>query len=234
MKFIVNSKIFEKYHGTIIGVVSAKGIDNMGEDNSINDLLREEERRIKSDFDPETLSQDPKINCWRKVYSSFGVKPKEAKSSVENLYKMVARGIEIRKINKLVDVYNYVCLKHTMPVGGEDVDRIIGDLSLTFATDNEKPVQLLGDHEPDAPAEGEVFYKDDDSAVCRRWNWREADRTKLTEETKNAILVIEGISPLTDSDVEKAVAELKELVSKYCGGTVETYIIDQNNREIEL
>jgi lysyl-tRNA synthetase class 2 len=234
MKFIVNSQIFEKYPGTIIGVIVARGIDNVGGDNSISDLLRSEERRIKAEFDPETLSQDPRINCWRKVYSSFGVKPKEAKSSVENLYKMVARGIEIRKINKLVDIYNYICLNHMMPVGGEDIDNIFGNLLLTFATNNEKPVQLLGDHEPEVPAEGEVFYKDDDSAVCRRWNWREADRTKLTEETKNAVLVIEGISPLSRVEVEAAVAELRDLVQKYCGGTVENFIIDQNNPEIEL
>jgi len=234
MKFVVDAEIFKKYPDTYIGVVVAKNIDNSGEDESISKLLRDEEKRIKEEFDPETLSQDPRINCWRKVYSSFGVKPKDAKSSVENLYKMVARGIEIRKINKLVDIYNFICLKYMMPVGGENTDKIIGNLSLTFATDVEKPVKLLGDHEPEAPAKGEVFYKDDDSAVCRRWNWREADRTKLTEQTKNAVLVIEGISPLSRAEVEAATSELRSLVEKYCGGSTEASIIDRDNPEIEI
>lgn len=234
MKFIINPQIFAKYSGTIIGVVLAKKIDNTNHDDQISTLLRSEEKRIRENFDSETLSQDPKINCWRKVYSSFGVKPKEAKSSVENLYKMVARGIEIRKINKLVDIYNFVCLKHMMPVGGEDIDKMVGDMQLTIAGANEKSVELLGDHTPEPPAEGEVFYKDDDSAICRRWNWREADRTKLTEETKNAILVIEGITPLKKSDVESAIDELGGLVEKFCGGTVSTFIMDEKYSEIEI
>lgn len=234
MKFIINPQIFAKYSGTIIGVVLAKNIDNTDHDDQISTLIRSEEKRIRENFDPETLSQDAKINCWRKVYSSFGVKPKEAKSSVENLYKMVARGIEIRKINKLVDLYNFICLKYMMPVGGEDIDKMIGNMQLTIAGANEKPVELLGDHAPESPEEGEVLYKDDDSAICRRWNWREADRTKLTEKTKNAILVIEGIIPLEKSDVESATDELGKLVEKFCGGTNSTYVLDEKNPEIEI
>jgi len=234
MKFIIDPKIFEKYPGTVVGVVLAKNVDNSGHDDQIATMLREEEKIIKENFEPETLSQDQKINCWRKAYSSFGVKPKDAKSSVENLYKMVTRGIELRKINKLVDIYNYICLKHMMPVGGEDIDKMVGDMQLTIAGANEKPVELLGDHAPEPPAEGEVLYKDDDSAICRRWNWREADRTKLTEKTKNAILVIEEIAPLVRSDVESAVEELKKLVEKFCSGNVSTYIMDEDNRELGI
>lgn len=233
MKFVVDEEIFRRYPGTSIGVAIVRGIDNFGNDARIDQLMRDEEIRIRASFESDTLSQDPRINSWRKVYSSFGAKPKDAKSSVENLYKMVTRGIDIRRINKLVDIYNYICLKHMVPVGGEDVDKIAGNLKLTIAAD-EKPVQLLGDASPEAPKNGEVIYKDEDSTICRRWNWRECDRTKLTAETKNAVLVIEGVHPVNHQDIYNAVNELSSNIEKFCGGKAEFDILNAEKLEIDL
>ncbi|MBI3190763.1 hypothetical protein HYZ41_03600, partial [archaeon] len=181
-----------------------------------------------------TIFQDPRIDVWRKAYAAFGAKPKENRSSVENLYKLVLQGVNLRHINNMVDTYNFISLKHMVPVGGEDLDKIVGDINLTFASTNEPPVILLGDKEPRPPHEGEVIYKDELSAICRRWNWREADRTKFTESTKNCVLVIEGLSLVTRQEVEDATAELKEMVKKFCGGDIEYKILDKNQSEIEL
>jgi len=234
MKFKIDPKIFEKYPGTTIGVVVAKGIDNSGDNDEIQKLIEGEQNRIRANFDPETLSQEPKINCWRKAYAEFGCKPREAKSSVENLYKLVARGIDLRKINKLVDIYNYICLKHMFPVGGEDIDAMVGDLRLTFAADSEQAVKILGDEEAEIPPAGEVLYRDDEGIICRRWNWREADRTKLTENTKNAVLVVESVPPGTEDEISAAIEELSELVEKLCCGETRTFILNENKNEVEL
>jgi len=39
-----------------------------------------------------------------------------------------------------------------------------------------------------------MIYFDEHGAVCRCLNWREVQRTMLTEETKDAVLVIEAIN----------------------------------------
>jgi DNA/RNA-binding domain of Phe-tRNA-synthetase-like protein len=121
-----------------------------------------------------------------------------------------------------------------LPVGGEDIDKIKGDVVLTFATGNEKKVLLLGDTEARAPHEGEVIYKDDESTICRRWNWREAERTKLTEKTKNCLLVIEGLSPVTKKEIEDATGELKDLIKKHCGGSLKSDILNKDNLELSI
>ena len=71
-----------------------------------------------------------------------------------------------------------------------------GDVLLTFATGDEPPVHLLGEPEARAPKPGEVIYRDDLGTLCRRWNWKEAERTKLTAATRHAFLVIEGLPPV--------------------------------------
>ncbi len=146
---------------------------------------------------------------------------------------MVLQGVQLRHISKLVDIYNFISLKHMLPAGGEDLDKAKGDILLTFAGANEAPVLLLGEKEPRPPHEGEVIYMDGISTICRRWNWREADRTKLTEETKNCILVIEGLPPITKEEIENATRELSELVQKFCGGNIAYLLLDENKQEIE-
>ena len=234
MRFKIDNKIFEKFQGLTIGVVICKNLNNSGNLEEVQKELRKIETDIKAKYNTETLSQNPKIGIWRKTYSAFGAKPKENKSSVENLYRLVLQGANLKHVNKLVDIYNLISLKNMVPVGGEDIDKIQGDVILTFAEPNEPAVLLLGDKEPRPPHAGEVIYKDNISAICRRWNWREADRTKLTEETKNCFLVIEGLLPVTGQEIETATKELKELVQKFCGGNITYEILDERQPETDL
>ena len=139
MNLKIDSAIFAEFPGLVIGVVMAKGINNSGSIAEVEKKLRELEAGIKSKYSTETLSEHPKIDVWRKAYVAFGAKPKENKSSVENLHRLVLQGNNLRHINRLVDIYNLISLKHMLPLGGEDVDKIKGDLILTFAALNGTP-----------------------------------------------------------------------------------------------
>ena len=61
-----------------------------------------------------------------------------------------------------------------------------------------------------------------EGAVCRCLNWREAQRTMLTEDTKDAILVIEAINEEQAKRAQTAMQELKDLAKDYFGveGTI--------------
>jgi DNA/RNA-binding domain of Phe-tRNA-synthetase-like protein len=79
-----------------------------------------------------------------------------------------------------------------------------------------------------------VIYKDDLGTICRRWNWKEVDRTKLTEDTHNAVIVIEALPPVSRDSLQQALAELSDLVKKFCGGEVRTTILDNQNPNLTL
>ncbi|OGD62326.1 hypothetical protein A2215_03785 [Candidatus Berkelbacteria bacterium RIFOXYA2_FULL_43_10] len=232
MKFIIDKKIFEQFPSFVARVVVAHGIDNSKNTPGIASLLRETEKNIKDTASLENLATEPKIQCWRQAYKALG--SKEYRASVEALRRLVLKGVEMRHINNLVDLYNYISLKHTLPVGGEDIDSMTGDLALTYAGSNEPVVKLLGDDDAKAPYKGEIIYKDDVSAVCRRWNWREVERTKLTEKTTNAVLVVEGIDPARKEEVEIAAKELADLIKEFCGGKIEYHLLNINRTSIDL
>jgi DNA/RNA-binding domain of Phe-tRNA-synthetase-like protein len=234
MNLIIADPIFEDYPELILGVVIAHDIDNSQDRAEITGLLRTAETNLPAKFGDTPIIQHPYIATWREAYRKFGAKPKDYPSSVENLARRVLNGASLAQINNLVSLYNTISLKYILPVGGEDLDQILGDILLTRAGEAEPAIILLGEKEARPPHPGEIIYKDEVGAICRRWNWKEADRTKLTKETRNAFLVIEALPPVSRHIVETAIHELADFVKHFCGGIVSTAILDQDNRAIKL
>jgi len=233
MKFIIESRIFDKFPGLKVGIVRGKQIDNRGGSDEIMGLIKKREEEIRREFDSETLSQHPKIQAWRRAYSSFGAKPKKYKSSVESLYRMVLRGVDLRPINRIVDIYNYISLKHLVPVGGDDISKVEGNISLTFARGDE-PFTPLNSEETETAKEEEVVYTDSKEVLCRRWNWRECDKTKMTENTEEVLLVVEGLPPVSKEEVQRIIEELSTLIIEYCRGENKTFVLEERNSEVEI
>ena len=230
----IDSRVFETFPGAFLGVVVAHGLHNSGEKPGVMQMLRNEEARTVEAFAGAQVAEHPHIAVWREAYRKFGSKPKDYPSSAENLVRRVAKGHVLPHINTLVDVYNAVSLRYVLPVGGEDLDKIEGDVSLTFAGPAEAALVLLGEKEARAPYAGEVIYKDSVGAICRRWNWKEAERTKLTESTRDAFLVIEGLPPVEREVVAAAVRDLADLVLVNCGGAVSTALLDAAQPQVQL
>ncbi len=180
------------------------------------------------------IPEHPRVAVWRDAYRKFGAKPKDHPSSIENLLRRVLRGASLPRVNTVVDLYNAVSLERLLPAGAEDLDAIRGDVELTFASEQEAPVLLLGEPEARAPRPGEVIYRDGDGAICRRWNWKEADRTKLRRETANALVVVEGLPPIGEDDVSGAIEEIASSLRAHCGGDVRTALLDARRPSAEL
>lgn len=230
MKFKVDRKIFEDFGNPVIGIIVVGNIDNTVNNPEISRLLREAETDLRKKMTGVDIPTHPNIAPWREAYRKFGSKPNEFRSSPEALTRIVLRGSEIRSINPLVDLYNLISIKYIIPVGAEDLDKMEGDLALTFADGTEEYIPL-GEEKNDPPKYGEVIYRDDTGVICRRWNWREGDRTKITPETKNAVVVLESIASIP---IENAVEELSSFIKKYCGGETKVFYLTKDISEVKL
>lgn len=234
MIFRVTNEIFDIYPEALVGVVVAREIINSQEQSDITNFLKQQEAKVAEEFFAANIALHPRIAGWREAYKKFGAKPQKYYSSVESLVRRVLSGQRIPNINNIVNIYNAISLKYIIPIGGEDLDKIQGDVELTIAGEAEAAILLLGEREEKAPKVGEVFYKDGMGAICRRWNWREAERTKLTESTRNALLIVEGLNSRERGTVEEAINDLVELIKQYCGGNVRSEIVEKTKQAIEL
>ncbi|PAB60005.1 B3/B4 domain-containing protein [Anaeromicrobium sediminis] len=232
-KFIIEEGFWNLFPQAQIGVLVCNHIDNSIKDGfRYESLLREAEKKATHHISSGQFSENKCISIWRDAFKKFPTK-KGSRASIENLLKRVSKGNEIGNINPLVDIYNSISLNYALPCGGEDMDKFVGNLRLTHADGDESFIPL-GETDNKSPKEGEIVYKDDESVICRCLNWREAERTILTEKTKNAILVIESIDEVREDDLKKAVAELKNLVINNLGGSCSTYIMNKDNKEIVI
>jgi len=232
MKLSATPEFFDLFAEARIALVVVRGVDNSHQRGGEAALLLSAQSSASARLGAGPLAEHPRISCWREAYRAFGAKPKDYPSSIENLARRALKGEPLRSINPLVDLYNVISLTHLLPAGGEDLGAIEGDVVLTRASAVEPPVKLLGESEERAPKPGEVIYKDGRGAICRRWNWKEAERTKLTEKTASAILVLEAVPPISLDELEAAARELERLVLEHCGGDARVELLDRHRPEV--
>lgn len=231
--FIIEDDFWSLFPHAKIGIVICEGIDNSIRDvEKYERLLQEAEKEAHKFLRLEEFSSNPVISVWREAFQKFKTK-KGARCSIEALLKRVKNGNPIGTINPLVDIYNSISLRYGLPCGGEDIDTFVGDIRLTQANGNE-PFLPLGQDENASPYEGEIVYKDDVGAICRCWNWREAQRTMLTENTKNAFLCMELVDETRSDEFHLALKELSDIVPHHLGGMVKMEVLDINHKEMTI
>ncbi|MGX1472532.1 UNVERIFIED_CONTAM: DNA/RNA-binding domain of Phe-tRNA-synthetase-like protein [Streptomyces canus] len=199
--------------------IEAHGLVNGPSTDASSALLDEAARRLAVRLDGRAPHEDPHMAAWREVYTAFGSKPSRTRNSAEALAKRALSDAGLPRINLLVDLYNAISVAHLVPVGGEDLDRIRGGMRLVRATGDEDFVTVAaGEEAVEHPDAGEVIWRDEEGVTCRRWNWRQGPRTRLTEETVSAVFLLEGMAPMPLADMEKAATELAELLEKFSPG----------------
>ncbi|MFH8475707.1 B3/4 domain-containing protein [Streptomyces sp. NPDC018000] len=195
--------------------VEARGLVNGPSNEDSSALLDEAARRMAERLDGRAPHQDPHLAAWRDTYTAFGAKPSRTRNSAEALARRALTDAGLPRINLLVDLYNAISVAHLIPVGGEDTDRINGTMRLVRSTGQEPfPTVAGGEETVEHPEPGEVVWCDDEGVTCRRWNWRQGVRTRLTEESVNAVFLLERLVPMTIGELEAAGAELAEWLEK--------------------
>lgn len=154
----------------------------------------------------------PEVMAWRQAFQGFGVKPREARSSVESLLRRTGTGLP--RIDRLTDVYNAVSVMHLVPVGGEDLSGYEGPARLVVAT-GEEGFDTVADGQPTmhTAAPGEIAWRDDVGVTCRRWNWRQCVRTRLSETTTEALFIIDALAPDAPQRAQAAADDLLQLLA---------------------
>lgn len=226
-KFIIDPSFLEIFPDARIGIIVCNGIDSRTkEENRYAAYLKDCQDAAQVHISAPEFIQNPVIKTWREAFYKFKTK-KGARCSIEALLKRVSKGEILRPIIPLVDIYNGISLKYGVPVGGEDIDKIRGDIKLTIAEGGEEFI-TYGSDKSEPPYEGEVVYKDDCGAICRCFNWRESVRTMLTEETVNAFMCLEAVDASGEDTLREATEQLKALIEAELGGTCRMHILSKD------
>ncbi|HSB04277.1 MAG TPA: phenylalanine--tRNA ligase beta subunit-related protein [Thermodesulfobacteriota bacterium] len=226
MLFSIQEELFNTLPDLTIGVVVARGVDNTHPSLSIESLLLQTIERLKNSFQREKAQEHPRIKPWRTAFSKLGISGSKFPSSIESMAKRILRGDPFPKINPLVDLYNHISLKYLVPMGGHDLDTLQGNISLRFA-EGWEPFTPMGGGERITVPKGELVYRDDQEVLTRNWVWRQCEKDKATEKTRNIFIPIDVLGEVGRGVAEEIVQELTEQIPKYVGGSIFSEILNR-------
>lgn len=176
-------------------------------DSETDALLRKAEHTARQALSDSPVEQLPTVAAWRDAYRAFGAKPQRTRNSVEALLRRAEAGLP--RVNRLTDIYNAVSVTNQIPLGGEDIAHYVGSPRLIRAVGTE-PFDNVADGNPvtEHPEPGEVVWCDGAGVTCRRWNWRQALRTQLRDNTTSALFILDALDPVTDGQLTGAADDL--------------------------
>lgn len=121
------------------------------------------------------------LAAWDEVFKPFGAKPKRTPGPAQALRKRVLRDGVVPAIDQVVDLYNAFSLRYAVPVGGENIAAYVGVPQLTSANGNELfDIMKEGELAQESPEPGDVIWRDERGVTCRRRNWRQGVRIRLS------------------------------------------------------
>lgn len=173
-------------------LVEADGLRPGPSDAASEAVLTAAERAAAQRVAGREPADVPEIAAWRTAYRSFGAKPQRTRPSVEALLRRLDGGLP--RVDRITDIYNAVSVAHLLPLGGEDLAAYAGPPRLVRARGDETFDTTVGGRPIiERPDVGEVVWRDDAGVTCRRWNWRQCTRTRLTTTTTRAIFFLDWL-----------------------------------------
>ena len=147
---------------------------------------------------------------WTQVFLDMNASAKRL-PSVISLWNVQERFGELRSINYFVDAYNHISTKHGIPMGGYDITNLpANDITLRYGKRGDK-FQPLGLNQVEKiKDESEVVYYSGDDVICRYWNNKDSEITKITENTTKLVIILDYFGEL--ERLTKAMDELEALI----------------------
>jgi len=194
-------------------LLAVDGVRPSPGDGDSEALLRRAENHARLAMSGTPVEELPHVAAWREAYRAFGARPQRTRNSVEALLRRAGAGLP--RVNRLTDIYNAVSVLHQIPLGGEDLNCYAGPPRLARADGTEIFDTVAGGEVTvEHPEPGEVVWCDDAGVTCRRWNWRQARRTQLRDDTTAALFILDVLDPVTDDDAIAAADELTEHLAR--------------------
>lgn len=133
---------------------------------------------IKNRYELLQINQRPAIAKTRELYKALGKDPNRYRVSSEALCRRAVKGMELHRINTLVDIINLLSIHSGYSIGGFDGDKIQGDMYLGVGEKDEK---FEGIGRGLLNIEGLPVYRDSIGGIGSPTS--DEERTKITLDT---------------------------------------------------
>ncbi len=172
--------------------------------------------QTKNNYNLESIKDNPIFKAYRDFFWKIKVDPTKIRPASEALIRRVVGGKPLPRINSLVDAYNLASIKTEIALAAFDADKLRGNLLMRFAFEGEEFLGV-GMEKPMKLAGSQVVVSDDKQIVAI-YPYRDADASKVTEETKNVLILVCGVPGISEDKLRSAMKVAFDFITMSCGG----------------
>ncbi|MCF7927257.1 MAG: hypothetical protein K9L74_06775 [Candidatus Izimaplasma sp.] len=193
-----------------IGVIECKV--EVAKNKDLDLKLREIERELQESINIRRVIMLDTIKEARDAYKTYGKDPSRYRLAVESLYRRLAKGNALYRINNVVDVGNLLSIKTRKSVAVLDKDKIRGDINVRLGKQDDK---FFGIGRGKLDVENIPIYEDELGPFGSTTS--DTERTMITKDTKNLLVFI--ISFTGRDELLYNVEFAKDLYLRYANAT---------------
>lgn len=194
-------------------IATARNLQPGPSDDASDELMSRAEAVARVRLAHTSIHDLEAVHDWRATYQAFGAKPQRTRPSLEALLGRISVGLP--RIDRITDTYNAVSVTHLLPVGGEDLLRYDGPAALRRATGDETfDTTSNGIAVTEHPTPGEVIWCDDAGVTCRRWNWRQCNRTRITPTSTAVVFILDALGTTATDTLHAAEHSLLQAMGR--------------------
>ena len=217
MKITIDKEIKQKTPNFFVGVMSCNIL--IYENREVVNLVNDCEDEISSNIDISDVIKLEIIKDARDAYKKYGKDPSRYRLATESLYRRLAKGNSLYRINNVVDLGNVLSLRSRKSVAVLDYDKIKGDIHIRLGKASD---EYNGIGRGKLNIENIPLYEDSSGPFGSTTS--DTERTMITDNTKNILLFI--ISFSGDKDLMHELEYAKEIYEKYAKGrNFELYVV---------
>ena len=212
MEFVVSDEIRAAAPEYKALIVNAK-IENPPTPDALWSALMAEYEHVASTYEMPMVNKREAIAATRAAYKACGKEPDRYRPSAEALMRRMVRGLDLYRTLTAIDLINLLSVETGHSIGGFDADAISGDV-LTLGIGREgEPYEAIG--RGPLNIAGMPVWRDAVGGIGTPTS--DNDRTKLSESTRNLLMIINMYG--LEAPVEEVEARAVELLRQYAAAT---------------
>lgn len=211
--------VLARFPELAICIGTINGIHTQGDNEQLRQLKKTVYEELRTKHDVEALKNDPTVRAYRDFYWKLNIDPTKTRPSGEALLRRLLNGNELPNISTVVDSYNLASMQTIIPLSGFDRDTLNPPFNIRFA--NNEAFTGIGMNKPMQLTE-KMLVLTDEKHILSIYPYRDSDKTKITVQTQNAVIIGYGAPRIGEDQLKGAVQKTLEYIRDVSGGKVES------------
>jgi DNA/RNA-binding domain of Phe-tRNA-synthetase-like protein len=216
MKIKIDEDLKSEDFELLVGYAVVKDVSVNKAQKPLKKLLMEVMHSVKNKYSSRVeMYSSNKIKEMRNLFKYAGVKDNRYTPSAEALLKRIIDGGDLYRINNIVECNNMASMKFELPCGVYDLDKLVGDVTFKLGT-NSDIMETMAKGKMNM--ENILLTKDEEKLFGSPVS--DSPHTKISENSKNILLLVYGTSKIGKDYVLDATKYAAEQISTHADGVI--------------